>query len=668
MALKIPNSLKNWKDHFFYVSSGFLSVQLPRRDVNTPIEDPPPDSSTYEDGLCVLLYSRPSPIVVYDEPLLVLAGVSQNWDTHLLRPVPGRNGVEVDLLGILMGGDLSVTWKAVNIVLVSVGPCSPAPASSAHSASAPQGIVISPFESDDENEEAFLTRWGKWKSEESSSGSSPKRPTIRVVFNPATKPPSSPPAITEPSSPPATTDPSLIVPLRSIPMQSGQVDPPIDRITSFSPPASQIILSPFRGGHPLSPPNRRGESSGSDPFDDFRYELGHGDEIPPLTEEERASPFSPNWSLMTGASFDSAETSHDFMEHYLPYGERVFNRGLRTYQLSREHSFFIKNQLSRSVEMHHRILYFEDRYHTLLARHTEETKARLDEARAELQKVESIIQGSKLQDAEIARLKDEAASLSKLVEDKEAECVRVTSEVSLLHVDLDHSRGEIRQLEEKERRLNTQLARADEDKHHLETLIADKEDAWASERDGLTVELSTEKQQVETLKADLATMSAQKHALVRRIIALNKAAKSIGVQEGLAAGYAGSGKQVPLDSVEGHDLDAFQRLRDSTTVLQTSSNSLVSRLAGLPQASLDVLKSVLTEITQNQGEISIRKPIERNWMQKVKPGSQKVNRKHFRALHEVVQTLKCSPVLPDYARERKGYFARPCIAKILAYK
>ncbi|KAI3806409.1 hypothetical protein L1987_22314 [Smallanthus sonchifolius] len=162
MALKIPNSLKNWKDHFFYVSSAFLPVTLPRRDISTPIEDPSPAEGTYEDGLCTLLTSRSSSIVVFYEPVLVLAGVSQNWDTPLLRPVLVRNGVEVDLLDIVMGGDLGVTWKTVDVVPGAVS--SPVQASSAHSVSTAQGITISPLELEDENEEVLLVRRGRGRS------------------------------------------------------------------------------------------------------------------------------------------------------------------------------------------------------------------------------------------------------------------------------------------------------------------------------------------------------------------------------------------------------------------------------------------------------------------------------------------------------------------------
>ncbi|KAI3742729.1 hypothetical protein L1987_60423 [Smallanthus sonchifolius] len=154
MALKIPNSLKNWKDHYLYVSSTFLPVTLPYRDINASIDDPPPDKGTYEEGLYTLLTSGPSLIDVYDEPTLVMAGISHNWDTPLLRPVLVRNGVEVDLLDLVMGGDLGVTRKAVNVVPTVDRVGSPVAASSAQSASASHGIIISPW-----SRRMIMRRW-----------------------------------------------------------------------------------------------------------------------------------------------------------------------------------------------------------------------------------------------------------------------------------------------------------------------------------------------------------------------------------------------------------------------------------------------------------------------------------------------------------------------------
>ncbi|KAI3815158.1 hypothetical protein L1987_14814 [Smallanthus sonchifolius] len=64
------------------------------------------------------------------------------------------------------------------------------------------------------------------------------------------------------------------------------------------------------------------------------------------------------------------------------------------------------------------------------------------------------------------------------------------------------------------------------------------------------------------------------------------------------------------------------------------------------------------ENTQNQGKISIRWPIERNRTQKVKAGTQKVNREQNKAMHGralpciVVHPQFCLPVLPRTARFR----------------
>ncbi|KAI3818500.1 hypothetical protein L1987_12309 [Smallanthus sonchifolius] len=535
--------------HSFYVSFAFLVVTRPRRDINTPIEDPSHVEGTYEDGLCTMLASRSSSIVVFDEPVLVLAGVSQNWDTPLLRLVPVRNGVEVDLLDIVMGGDLGVTWKTIDVVPGAVS--SPVQASSAHSVSAAQGITISPLESEDENEEVLLVHWGKRKIEESSSGSSPKRPNIRVIINPL----SPSPAIVKPLT--ATAPPSTVLPLRSFPVQPDlPVGSPVDRITDLSPP-------PRGASPPPSVPG--GEGTSLHPFDDhFPYELGHGDEIPILPEEDQAAPFFPNWSFATCVVFDSAEVSHDLLEHVLLYGERVFNRSLTTAQLSWDNSFYMANQLYRSIEMHHRMLYFESRYHALLSRHNDfgvylekvmtEKRALLKEveekgkqlqrvelelkgSNVELQKMDYVIQGSKVQEAEIVRLREEISGLSQQVLDKEAECVKTSSEMNLFLVDLDHVRGEVRSLEEGERGLKAQLARLDEDKQHLETLLTYKENAWSLERNALVAER-------DGLKADLAAVSAQKETLVlenHRLSferAVNKAAKAVGFLEGFGGGLA----------------------------------------------------------------------------------------------------------------------------------
>ncbi|KAI3825919.1 hypothetical protein L1987_07660 [Smallanthus sonchifolius] len=281
------------------------------------------------------------------------------------------------------------------------------------------------------------------------------------------------------------------------------------------------------------------------------------------------------------------------------------------------------NHLSRSIEMHHRMLFFESRYHALLSRHNDfgaYLESVMLEKRALLKEMEE--KGRQLRrESEIVRLREEISGLSQQVSDKEAECVRTSSELNLLQVDLDHARGEVRTLEGAERELKARLARLDEDKQHLETLLADKEDAWALEKGVLVAER-------DELKASLATMSAQKETLVLEnhrlsferdwligtgfrlfyerlrgsrewlllVGAVNKAAKAVGFQEGLAAGYAGSVAQVPLESVEGYDPDAFQRLCESTTTLQTSSHSLVTRLTNLTQASLDVLKTLFTGI------------------------------------------------------------------------
>jgi hypothetical protein len=86
LASFIPNSVKFWKENFFYVNESFLPFPLPLRPANHRIKDEAPSTGEYEEGLHALLVGAPTPVATYPEPLLVMSGLSQKRKYPLHRP------------------------------------------------------------------------------------------------------------------------------------------------------------------------------------------------------------------------------------------------------------------------------------------------------------------------------------------------------------------------------------------------------------------------------------------------------------------------------------------------------------------------------------------------------------------------------------------------------
>ena len=82
----VLDSVKHWKDHFFFIKRSIFPLDIPWFDKVSIERDPPPSDADVDQGLLHLLITKRGPFQKYPDTFLNVVGLSQTWDDDTSRP------------------------------------------------------------------------------------------------------------------------------------------------------------------------------------------------------------------------------------------------------------------------------------------------------------------------------------------------------------------------------------------------------------------------------------------------------------------------------------------------------------------------------------------------------------------------------------------------------
>ena len=102
MIVGLPNSIRHWKDEYFFVDSKVLGEKLVLEGVTLRGPDSPPFLTPEEMEVAELLSRHRVKWIDPDEVVLAMAGLSPTWDATGNRPILSAGGQVVSLLDRLL--------------------------------------------------------------------------------------------------------------------------------------------------------------------------------------------------------------------------------------------------------------------------------------------------------------------------------------------------------------------------------------------------------------------------------------------------------------------------------------------------------------------------------------------------------------------------------------
>ena len=82
----VLDSVKHWKDHFFFIKKTVFPLAVPWYEKVSVDRDPPPSDASVNQGLLKLLTTKRSPFKKYPDVFLNVIGLSRTWDDDTSRP------------------------------------------------------------------------------------------------------------------------------------------------------------------------------------------------------------------------------------------------------------------------------------------------------------------------------------------------------------------------------------------------------------------------------------------------------------------------------------------------------------------------------------------------------------------------------------------------------
>ncbi|KAK1432687.1 hypothetical protein QVD17_09585 [Tagetes erecta] len=607
-ALDIPDSRKGWKKKFFYVSEDFAA--LPRGSLGMTVKDPVPAEGSYDAHLFDLLKGNPTPIVVYPEPLLVLAGLSTIRESPRTRPAVFKDGVEMDLFSMLEEDSSKFDWlelpidvdgnPSVPIFPRQVGAPSDLPQDPVVGDNPPMALEgvgastfpIPPVHSPINQGSAghFSYSAGKRPASEEAGPLPSKVRRLNVRFG---------------GSRASGAEASAIkaVPFQSIPVDSDDLSPhdsfDLDNV-GFS--GTNVITSP-----------------GEKPVDSS---VNPGTDRGPILAQD-PEPFVPSWRLMKGSTFDEPVAVDEFLLRSRPPGERNRLRQMPGSELCEGFGYNLVQNFSHGVEVYRRLRWLEERYVKVLEERDQLQGHLDDRVSSKVAPLEKDLESSR-----------QAVGL--MEERLKSQEVRHSDEITAHQVELDSHRvlleraevffvfsflvlllqvfflfwlncGRLSIFQEHARELERKVAEAEA---RATLLIREKEDhvraveGYEARLKALADNEKKNEERVSSLKSEkqwflvegfrsLYSAILRSPGFISLVGNVNMAAMAVGFNKGLVAGAAYAKKDVPIESHPEYDPDARQALKDRAETLQTSEHQLISQLAGCSEKTVEEISGLI---------------------------------------------------------------------------
>ncbi|KAK1429650.1 hypothetical protein QVD17_11864 [Tagetes erecta] len=607
-ALDIPDSRKGWKKKFFYVSEDFAA--LPRGSLGMTVKDPVPAEGSYDAHLFNLLKENPTPIVVYPEPLLVLAGLSTIRESPRTRPAVFKDGRWIcfrcwkEIRRSLTGWNSLLTWTGIPLFPFILGrprasldpPRDPVvgdntpPALEGVDASAfPVPPVHSPINQGSTGHFSYSA--GKRPASEDAGPLPSKVRRLNVRFG-----------VSRASG--AGASALKAVPFQSIPVDSDDLSPhdsfDLDHV-GFS--GTNVITSP--GEQPVDSSVNTGKDQGPIPAQD-------------------SEPFVPSWRLTKGSTFDDPVAVDEFLLRGRPPGERQRLRKVPGSELCEGFGYNLVQNVSHGVEAYNRLKWLEEKY-LQVSEERDQFQARLDD--------QDTWVSSKMAPLE-KDLESSRQAVGLMEERLKSQEVRHSDEITAHQVELDSHRVLLERAEvfyflllyfcfhnllsglncesvfifqEHARELERKVAEAEA---RATLLSREKEDhvraveGYEARLKALADNEKNNEERVASLRSEkkwligegfrsLYSAILKSPGFVSLVGNVNMAAMAVGFNKGLIAGAAYAKKDVPLESHPEFDPDARQALRDRAETLQSSDHQLISQLAECSDKSIEEISNLI---------------------------------------------------------------------------